>query len=180
VAGVGAAMLAVATGMPPFYDLVVGLPGFSVSHNGRLAVVAVLCLAVRAGWGLDELTCSGLAARRRRAVLGLSLGLAAVPVVIVVAGRQIGADALGPALRVAWGFATPTRELASPEAGGLGGVIRLASLLEWVVAAAAALALVLLRLSGRAGASAFRYDPTSWRAGWIIGASGSSPLASPA
>ena len=153
VACVGGATLAVATGLPPFYDLVVRLPGLSAAHNGRFAVVTVLCLAVLAGWGLDDL--SGPRLRRRRAILAVGLGLLAAPAVIVAAAGRLDADALGPALRVAWGFATPTRGLASPVGGGVSEVIKLASLLEWLVVAAAALGLVLLRLRRRLGASAF-------------------------
>ena len=39
------------------------LPGFDAANNGRFAVIAVLCLAVLAGWGLDELTAGRIAAR---------------------------------------------------------------------------------------------------------------------
>ncbi len=55
---------------------------------------------------------------------------------------------------MAWGLATPTPALASA-AGGLRGLIHLASLLEWLVPAIAALALVAIRLRGRLGVSAF-------------------------
>ena len=70
----GAAALAVATGLPPLYDLVVQLPGFDAANNGRFAVIAVLCLAVLAGWGLDELTARDAAPRRRGVVLGVRRG----------------------------------------------------------------------------------------------------------
>jgi len=152
VAGVGAATLAMATGLPPIYDLVVELPGLAAANNGRFAVVTVLCLALLAGWGLDDLAGSRLGRRRR--LLGLSAALMALPVVTVIALGELDMDALGAALRVAWGFATPTSELAS-EAGGLGDVVRLASVLEWLVFATLALALVALRARGRLGPSVF-------------------------
>jgi hypothetical protein len=63
-----------------------------------------------------------------------------------VAG-QIDIDALPEALRIAWGFADP--------AAGAVADIRLASLLEWLVLAALALALVALRLRGLLPATAF-------------------------
>jgi Bacterial membrane protein YfhO len=66
----------------------------------------------------------------------------------VVAGRDTGLDALGTAARVAWGF-------ASAQPHGPAAIVRLASLLEWLVLGAAALALIVLRVRGRVGAPAF-------------------------
>jgi hypothetical protein len=147
VAAVGAAALAVATGLPPLYDLVVKLPGFDATNNGRFAVITILCLAVLAGWGLDELTGSESAIGRRRAVLGAAAALLALPVAIAVGDGQFGRDALGTALKVAWAFQDP--------APGAVAVVKLASVLEWLVLGAAALALLALRLRGRLGATAF-------------------------
>jgi hypothetical protein len=56
---------------------------------------------------------------------------------------------------VAFGFETPTPELGESVAGGLAGVVHLASLFEWLVLAGAALVLVLLRLRGRLTPAAF-------------------------
>ena len=145
VAVVGALALAVATGIPPFFDVVKALPGFDAARNGRLAVIAVLCAAVLAGWGLDDLTRPALAPARRRLALAACALLFGVPFVWVA--RRIDLSAFGDALRVAWGFATPEPDAAD--------AIRLASLLEWLVLGAAALALLALRLRGRLGASAF-------------------------
>ena len=146
---VGAGALSIATGLPPLYDLVVALPGFEAANNGRVAVIAVLCLAVLAGWGLDELTGQALPARRQWFLLGAAAALLVVPVVAVAS--RLDPDALGDALRVAWGFAEPTTELASPQGGGLAGLIHLASVLEWLVLAGAALVLLALALRGRVG-----------------------------
>jgi Bacterial membrane protein YfhO len=144
VALVGAGALAVATGLPPLYDVVVALPGLDATNNGRFAVVTVVCLAVLAGWGLDELTG---APPRGRLVLGVAAGLVALPIVIALADREFGRNALDTAIEVAWGFQdAPTRAAA---------VVKLASVLEWAVLGAAALALVWLRLRGRLGAAAF-------------------------
>jgi membrane protein YfhO len=142
---VGAATLAVATGLPPFYDIVVHLPGFDAANNGRFAVIAVLCLAVLAGWGLDEL--ASAPQRRRAVVLACGALMLVLPVLIAVAGRDFGRDAFGDALRVAWGFAD-----ASPDHPA---VIKLAALLDWLGVAAAALVLLVLRLRGRLGVPAF-------------------------
>ncbi len=147
VAVLGAAALAVATGLPPLYDLVEGLPGFEAVRNGRLAVFTVLAVALLAGWGLDDLT-GGVPAARRRPVLAVGIGLFALPLVVVAAGR-VDLTLLWEALRVAWGFAAP------PGGEDLADVVRLASVLEWLVFAAAAVVLLALRLSGRLGATAF-------------------------
>jgi hypothetical protein len=155
VAAFGVAGLLVATGTAPLYDLVLKLPGFSAAHNGRFAVVTVLCLAVLAGWGLDELTGDRLSRARRAWVAGLAAALAALPVVIVGAGGYLARDAIKPALRVSWGFETPTQQMAQSVAGGLAGVVHLASLFEWLVLAGAALVLLVLRLRGNLGATAF-------------------------
>ncbi|MEA2364195.1 MAG: hypothetical protein QOD71_3340 [Thermoleophilaceae bacterium] len=145
VAAVGLVALAVATGIPPFFDVVKALPGFDAARNGRLGVVSVLCVAVLAGWGLDDLTAAVAPERRRRLALAACALLFAVPFVWVA--RRIDLGALGDSLRVAWGFADPTP--------GAAAEIRLASLLEWLVLGAASLALLALRLRGRLGATAF-------------------------
>jgi hypothetical protein len=155
VAAVGAGALAVAVGIPPLFDLVAALPGFSESRNGRLAVITVLCVAVLAGWGLDDLSRGRAPAGRRRLAVWASSGLAVLPLLIVVAGGRIHLHALGSALRVAWGFATPTKELASQKGGGIDGLVHLASLLEWLVLAVASLALLALRARGRLGVKGF-------------------------
>ena len=147
VALAGAVALAVSTGLPPLYDLVVKLPGFDATNNGRFAVISVLCLAVLAGWGLDELTAKDAAVRRRAVVLGVASALFALPLVIALADREFGRHALGEALKVAWAF-------QDPEVGAA-AVIKLASVLEWLVLGAAALVLLALRLRGRLGAAAF-------------------------
>jgi hypothetical protein len=155
VAAFGVAAMLVATGTAPLYDLVVALPGFSAAHNGRFAVVTVLCLAVLAGWGLEDLTASDLPSARRRWVAALAAALTALPLVVVALGADVGRDTIEPALRVAWGFQTPTPQLGESVAGGLASVVHLASLFKWIVLAGVALVLVLLRLRGGLGAPAF-------------------------
>jgi hypothetical protein len=153
VAIAGAAALMVATGLPPLYDLVVRLPGLEAANNGRVAVVAVLALAVLAGWGLDDLCAARPAGRRRHLVVGATVVLLAAPA-LAVAGH-LRADALWPALRVAWGSADPLGGIASSVTGGVAELLKVASLMEWLVVAAAAAALVALRLAGRLGAATF-------------------------
>jgi len=147
VAGVGALALAVAVGIPPFFTIVSHLPGFEAARNGRLAVISVLCVAMLAGWGLDDLAGSEALARRRRLVLGIGVAIFLLPLLYVTLGRRVDLGVLGGALRASWGF-----EHASPDSSD---VVRLASVLEWVVLGAAAVALLFLRVRGRLAATPF-------------------------
>ena len=154
LAGLGLAALAVATGLPPLFDVVTLLPGFSSSQNSRLVVVFVLCVALLAGWGLDELVGAAEVSRRRaRLLLGICAGLVLLPLLVMVGGGSLALDQLRPALRVAWGFERlPAASLEG--IGQLRELVRLASLLEWLLLAGAALALIALRLRGRLSAPA--------------------------
>ena len=137
------------------------LPGFDAANNGRFAVIAVLCLAVLAGWGLDELTGGDAAGRRRRSCSGRRAALA------VAAGRdrrrrarRSAATRSGDALRVAWGSPTPS----SPSRGR--PVIKLASVLEWMVlAGAGARCCWRCGLRGAAGRGGVR---RRWRVGLVV------------
>ena len=60
-------------GLEPLFSLVRELPGFGVVHNTRFTILYLLCMALLAGWGLDELSAASrpagplaLAARLRR------------------------------------------------------------------------------------------------------------------
>jgi hypothetical protein len=147
VAAVGALALGVSTGLPPLHAIVVALPGFGATNNGRFAVVTILCLAVLAGWGLDELTRPDGAARRPAVLIGLAAGLVALPIVIALADHEFGFGALGDAVRVAWGFEHAEK--------GAVAVIKLAAVLDWLLFGAAALVLLALRLRGTLRVNAF-------------------------
>jgi Bacterial membrane protein YfhO len=146
VALTGAACLSIAAGLPPLYDLVVALPGFDSANNGRFAVITVLCLAVLAGWGLDELA-GGRALPRRRVVVGVATGLLALPLLIAAVDHEFGRKALGQALKVAFVLEDPPPR--NPP------VVKLAAVVEWALLGGAALLLIWLRLRGRVGAAAF-------------------------
>jgi hypothetical protein len=141
VAVVGLVALAVSAGIPPFFTIVKALPGFDAARNGRLAVISVLCVAVLAGWGLDDL----VAGRRKRLVPAAAALILLIPCIWVA--RRVELGSLADGLKIAWGFAGPSSD--HPDA------IRMASLLEWLVLAGLALALVWLRASGRLGTTAF-------------------------
>jgi hypothetical protein len=146
----GAAALAVATGLPPLFDVVSRLPAFDTSHNSRLAIVFVFAASLLAGWGLDELAQTPAAPRRARLVVGLCLALLVAPLLLMALEGTLGLERLGRALELAWGFADP-----EPGEPAREQVVRLASLLEWLVLAAGAAALVALRLRGRLAGGAF-------------------------
>ena len=50
----GAVALAIVLGVQPFFCVANHVPGFSQAHNTRLAIVTLLCIALLAGWGLDD------------------------------------------------------------------------------------------------------------------------------
>jgi hypothetical protein len=72
-AACGVVCMMVVLGVPPVFQIVTHLPIFSGGHNGRLAILGLLCLALLAGWGLDEL----LERPRRTAVWARSSDLRA-------------------------------------------------------------------------------------------------------
>jgi hypothetical protein len=136
VAATGALALLVVLGVQPFFGIVNALPGFHQAHNTRLGIVTLLCMALLAGWGLDGLRRSRLAA----VVVGF------IVVAPVLAGlARAGAFPLGGALRTAWGFAEPKDKAVLP----------LASVLIWIPFALAAAALIVLRMRGALAAGAF-------------------------
>jgi membrane protein YfhO len=151
VAVFGAGCLAVAFGVPPLFQIVSHLPVFSGGHNTRLIALAMLCTALLAGWGLDELTERLPKGRRARLALGGAALIFLVPVVSVLAGGKTSLDVLGRAFDVAWRFATPPPE-ANRDAGD---TIRLAALLGWLVVAGAGVALLAMRSRFRLSAPAF-------------------------
>jgi hypothetical protein len=157
IAVLGAAALAISLGAPPLFELVTALPGFDVSQNARLVVVFVLCMAVLAGWGLDDLTGEAPAATGRRLVAGVALAVVVAPVVwVLAAGDRPPLSLLGEGLRVAWGFADPPAPgVAFGSFARTAAIVHWQSLLEWLVLAVAAGVLLALRLTGRLGATAF-------------------------
>jgi hypothetical protein len=150
LAGVAACALALATGIEPLFSIVTQLPGFDTANNARLAALSVFCVALLAGFGLDDLIATAASRRRRKLVLGAACGaVLAFPVVVMVIGGTLSLERPGSALRIAWGFADPAS--LSLSSSDVDGTVHLAALLEWLVFAVAALGLVVLRLRGRIG-----------------------------
>ncbi len=139
-------------GIPPVFGIVSSLPGFNAAHNERLLIYVLLCIALLAGWGLDDLSALRAPPRiARRAVIGASAVLLCVPIVWMLAAGTLDGHELGAGLRVAWGFEHPV--VPPPFVNVLGTVsakvVRDSALEIWLPFAAGALALVALRLRRR-------------------------------
>jgi hypothetical protein len=161
VAAFGAFNLAVVLGVPPFFGVVTHLPGFREAQNTRLGVVAVLCAALLAGWGLDDLVRRGAGARRSVLVAGAAV-LALAPVAVVAANGRLAGFRAHDALAVAWGF----RDI--PDTAAKFALIPQAALLEWLPLAALAVALIAARAWGRLGATAFAVLALALSAGDLL------------
>jgi hypothetical protein len=173
-AAVAAALaLGLVLGVEPVFSVVTALPGFSTAHNGRLVIIVLLMLALLAGWGLDELTTSEpLRGRGRSVALAGATAIFCAPAVwMLLAGAVHGP--LGPALKVAWGFADPPptpigplrdidalRAVGGPVPASTIHLVRLSALLQWLVLAGAALALIAAALRRRAARGRPRLAPT--------------------
>jgi hypothetical protein len=131
----GIACMMVVLGVPPVFQIVTHLPVFSSGHNGRLAILALLCLALLAGWGLDDLM-----ERPRRGAVWIAGAIFALPIAYTVLRGRTALDAVGHGLKVAWGFATPPADEA---------IIHAAALWEWALPAAAGVVLVALLARSR-------------------------------
>jgi hypothetical protein len=144
----GFACMAVAFGLWPIFDIVTALPIFSSGHNTRLIAVYMLCLALLAGWGLDDVTGPPVSRRRMLAAAGVAAGIIALPALIMLARNQVALSQAGRAVDVAWRFAAapPIGDTTAP------AVIKLAALTVWLTFAAAVAALLLARW--RAGLAA--------------------------
>ena len=140
-------------GLGPPFRLVSALPGFSAAHNARMLIYFLLCLALLAGWGLDDLATIRLSPRRQRLVLA-GVGLIAVfPLVWMVGRGTLDLGRLGDGLKVAWGFLAPPRPAAGvdPLTTPAGSIVRDSALLIWLplAGAGAALIAVAVRRPGR-------------------------------
>ncbi len=141
----GAAALMVVFGIPPVFQIVAHLPIFSSGHNTRLIIVYMLCIALLAGWGLDEVSARALVGRRRNAALIFAGVLVVAPVIYMALRGSTSWSSFGRAIPLALGTgsAPPATAPGAPDA------IRLAALLTWVVFAGAAALLLILSVLRR-------------------------------
>ncbi len=154
LAAFGATALLVVVGVPPLFEIVTALPGFATVHNTRLTILFLICVALLAGLGLDELTTHRASLPRRRLVLGGMVALLCVPLVWLVGARP-SPSLLGTALELAWGFADPRAQPADLPTTFDIHSIRLSALIVWLTVAGLAVALVAMRIRGRLAVTPF-------------------------
>jgi hypothetical protein len=141
----------VVLGIQPVFGLVGRLPGFSATYLSRMTIFYLLCVALLAGWGLDDLMTRSFAGRKAKAVGAMAATLLALPVIIVAAGRASSWRYLGRAVDIAWAFS----QRPLPGAPHLGPIVRLAALVIWLTVAGAACVILYLRLGRKLAPSVF-------------------------
>ncbi|HEX4673290.1 MAG TPA: YfhO family protein [Solirubrobacteraceae bacterium] len=134
LAATALACLAVAAGIPPFFQVANHLPGFSQAINTRLGIVACLALALLAAFGLDDVI-----ARRARLPRALLAAAVVLPVVVVLVHAPVRLSQLGDAAGIAAGLVDATGK------ANLAGLLPLSAALDWLVLAGAGVALLLWR-----------------------------------
>ena len=136
-------------GVWPVPEIARHIPVIKSGNHLRVVFIMMLCLALLAGWGLDELT--ERVPPRRDVVLALALGLLVLPVLILLVRDDLTRHAVGDALKV---FANRSWPAPPPDTHGL-HTIRMAALIAWLVFMGLALLLLVARLRWRLGATAF-------------------------
>ena len=150
VAALGLLMLAVVVGVPPLPQLISLVPIVRTGNHVRLMIVVVLCVALLAGWGLDEL--SSRRPPARAVVLGIAGALLLLPVAVLAARGQLSSGVIGRAVLAAWDLeGTP----ASPPDAEAVRLIRMGSLAAWLMIMGAAFALLAARTGSRLRAGTF-------------------------
>jgi hypothetical protein len=134
-----AAMLAVTFGVRPVFDLFNALPGFGTAYNTRLPILAILAVALLAGFGLDDLAARWPQGGRGRLLLSVVVVAVAGSALAVLLHLRPSGQMLVDGVEQAWGFARS----ADP------GAIHVGALVLWLTFAAAATALLLARARGR-------------------------------
>ena len=145
LAAFGVLLLAIAVGVPPLPQIASVIPIVKTGNHLRVVVILMLCLALLAGFGLDDL--AGRRLRRHRAVMGIAAGLFVLPVLVLAARGELSAGLVPRALEVAAGIDWP----APPPAGDDLTAIRMGSLVEWLVFAGLGLLLLAAALKRRLG-----------------------------
>ena len=115
----------------------------------RVVVLFVLCLALLAGWGLDELAAQE--SRHRNAVLAVIGALLVVPLLGFAVGGHLSAGQLTAGVKIAWGFSWPS----SPPSVDAIAAIRMSSLVVWLTFMGLAALLVAARVLGRLPVATF-------------------------
>jgi hypothetical protein len=142
-------LLAVVLGVPPVPDIARHIPVVKAGNHLRVVFIMMLCLALLAGRGLDELT--ERIPARRDLLLALAAGLLVLPVLVLAARGDLSAGLLGRALKV---FANASWPAPPPDGDAINS-IRMAALIAWLVFMGLALLLLAGRLRWGLGATAF-------------------------
>ena len=151
IAVFGVLCIIVVLGVQPLFGFVGRLPGFDATYLSRLTIFYLLCVALLAGWGLDDLIRSRPSEKVVRATGAVSAFLLLLPVVIVFATNGTSTRYLGRAIDIAWGFA----KLPLPNQPHVIAIARLAALLVWIAVVGAAVLLLYLRIGRRIAAPLF-------------------------
>jgi Bacterial membrane protein YfhO len=142
-------LLAVVLGIWPVPEIARHIPVIKAGNHLRVVFIMMLCLALLAGWGLDEL--SERTSPRAGIVLGLGAALLVGPVLILAARGDLSASLLSDAVKVFLNRSWPT---PPPDSDGL-VTLRMAALIAWLVFMGLALVLLAGRLRWRLSAPAF-------------------------
>ena len=145
IAALGAACMMVVFALWPVYQIVTRLPIFSGGHNARLAVLALFCLALLAGFGMDDIVARRGSVTRRRLAVGAAALVFALPIVYALTSGLTAWAQAGHALDVAWGFA----QKYNLSWAGKPYVVRDSAVWIWLVFAGLGLALVAVALLAR-------------------------------
>ncbi len=144
-------LLMIVVGIQPIFGLVTSLPVFRTAQNSRLEVVVLLCLALLAGFGIDDLNGQLPSPRRRRALLAMGAALVCLPVLWVERRSELSLGHLRRALEVGLGLVRPGEATVLTRTAP--PLIHEAAVLGWLLFAGAGLTLIGLRLRGKIAGS---------------------------
>jgi hypothetical protein len=151
VAVAGVACVLVVLGIQPLFWLAGHTPGLEETYLDRLTILYLLCVALLAGWGLDDVM-RRHPSRRQRVGGAVGAGIVLLlPLVVVAATSGTSVRFLREAVDIAWFFARNPL----PHAPHVVAIVRLAALVMWCTVALLAAVLLLLRLGGRLPARLF-------------------------
>lgn len=137
--------LLIVLGVQPFFGIAGHVPGLDFTYLSRFTILYLLCIALLAGFGLDDLASRPQHRRVAIAGSGIAAGLLVLPAVVVIAVHGSHLSMIGRAAKIAFLFAK--EPISKPAV--LDPLVHLSSLLVWLVVAGVATVLLIARLSGR-------------------------------
>jgi len=145
IAVAGALSLLVVLGIQPFFFIAGKTPGLDYTYLDRLTIIYLLCIALLAGWGLDDLLRRRPSRRQALSESAVAMGLLALPVVVVAATDGTSMRCLRRAFEITWLFTRSPLRTTPHEVP----ILRLAAMIIWLSVAGAAVVLLVLRFAGR-------------------------------